>query len=70
MSKFSNKTTNLRIKANKQTFSLYCDTCETLNYIGGTADALGGHIYKVMVKTLLSMNENNCKVIKISASWE
>lgn len=70
MSKFSNKTTTIRIKVHKNTFSLYCDTCETLNYIGGTSDALGCHIYKIMVETLRSMNENNCKVIKISASWE
>lgn len=70
MSKFSNKTTTIRIKANKDSYSLICDNCESLNYLGGSPDALGSHIYKVMVKTIQSMAENNCKVIKISASWE
>lgn len=70
MSKFANKNTTIRITAKADNFSLVCDECETLNYIGGSPYALGSHIYKVMVKTLQSMRENNCKVIKISASWE
>lgn len=70
MSKFDNKTTTIRIEANGDTFSLYCDNCKTMNYIAGSPYALGSHIYKVMLNTLQSMCENNCKVIKISASWE
>lgn len=70
MSKFYNKTTTIRIQDNKENYSLICDECETMNYIGGNAYAICGHIYKVLLNTLLSMAENNCKVIKINASWE
>lgn len=70
MSKFIKKNSTFRITAKADKFTLVCDECETLNYIAGSPYALGSHIYKVMVKTLQSMSENNCKVIKISASWE
>lgn len=70
MSKFINKTTKIRIETNGDTFSLYCNNCKTMNYIAASPCALGSHIYKVMLETLQSMSENNCKVIKISASWE
>lgn len=70
MSKFVNKTTEIRIEANKDTYSLFCENCETMNYVAGSEYALASHFYKIMLKTLQSMNENNSKVIKINASWE
>lgn len=70
MSKFTNKSTKIRIETNGDTYSLNCNNCETMNYIGGSPYALGSYFYKIMLKTLQSMSENNCKVIKISASWE
>lgn len=70
MTKFVRKTTTFRITTKKHAYSMHCDYCEDMNYIGVSADALGMHIYKIMVETLLSMQENNCTTIKISASWE
>lgn len=70
MSKFAKTTTTIKIEAKKDTFSLYCENCETMNYIAGSPDALSSHIYKIMLATLQSMKENDCKVIKINASWE
>ena len=70
MTKFSNKETSLNIVTNKDTFTMTCDNCSSLNYVAGSPYALGSFIYQVMIKTLLSMEENNCKIIKIKASWE
>lgn len=69
MTKFVNKTTRIRIEAKDNTFSLYCDNCETMNYVANSPE-LAKHFYRVMLKTLNSMKENNCTIIKIYASWE
>lgn len=69
MSKFINKTATISIKVNENTLEMKCKECKGLNYIAGSPYAMGSHIYKVMIRTLESMNENNCKEIKINASW-
>lgn len=70
MSKFSNKTSTIRITAEEDTFNMVCEECNYLNCIAGSPYALGSHIYKVMIETLRSMSDNKCKTIKITASWE
>ncbi len=70
MSKFDNKSTTIRITANADTFNLICDDNELLNYLAGSPYALCNHFSKVLLQTLLSMKENQCKTIKIDALWE
>lgn len=70
MSKFDTKSTTIRITAEAGTFNFEIEQCETLNYLAGSPYALGRHVYKLIVNTLLSMEENQCKTIKINASWE
>lgn len=69
MTKFKIKKTKLQITINNDTFNLISKDIESLNYIAGSPYALCSHIYKVMLNTLLSMKENDCKTIKINASW-
>lgn len=72
MTKFQIKKTKLSITVTNDTFdsfNLISEDCEFLNYIGGSPYALSSHIYKVILKTLLSMKGNDCKTIKINASW-
>lgn len=69
MSTFDNKTTHLTITQCGDRYSLVCDECKLINYLGGSPYAISSHFYKLLVQTLQSMAENHCTQIKVTLSW-
>lgn len=66
MTKFSRKENTFTITDNKNgTYSVNCQNpnCTCLNFIGGSVYATSSHLYILLVSTLVSMPENNCKTL-------